>query len=427
MANLLTSFLVGIGFDTSKFDAGLRNVDRGMSQVQGTVLKTSAVLVGAFGLAANSIVSTANRVDQLALKTANMRTSQQYIYNYGNALKFLGGNAEDALSVVTTIESALNNLRLKGELGPLQDLALAGVDISQLTGAANAQDFITALSAQMPGLDKTQRGAVQSALGLSDAALKSLVSGPAALDAALKRSEDITGNLDGLVENSRKLMESSAQFDLVLEGTTNELADKFLPSIVGASEWINKFLTDNRGTISEAIGYAAENAGATAAIGGGASAALIGAGASKLGAKAVGGAVTKAGTAGMVVGGSAIASDILNETLNKYVPGYGEASRGFDKAIMAVTGLERIPSPLEVLFGGMSPSDTAVKPDTAIREQERQMTAAAIAGAVSKVPLSVTNNLTLQLDGQALDAKIVDVTERTAYSTMDDITSTTAR
>lgn len=429
MSNVLTSFLVGVGFDTSKLDEGLRDVDRGMSQVKTTTLKTSAALVGAFGAVASSVVATANRVDGLSLKTANMRTSQQYIYNYGNALKMLGGDAGDALSAVTSIEGALNNLRLKGELGPLQDLALAGVDISKLTGSANAEDFLTALSAQLPGLDKSQRGAVQNALGLSDAALKSLVSGPAALDQAMQRAESLTGNIDGLVDNSRRLMEESAKFGLNMEGINNEIADKFLPSLVGVSTWVNTFISENRGAIGKGISYAADNAAATTTLGASATAALAGAGLSKIGLNTIGGAMTKTGAAGVTIAGAAVGSDILNKTLDNYIPGYGEFSRKFDQMIMDITGVERIITPMELLFGGLTPD--AVKttaPDmSAAREEERQANANAIANAVSNAPVNINQTLKVEIDGKALDAKIVDVTERTAYGTLDDISSTTAR
>lgn len=436
MANVLTSFLIGIGFDTSKLDSGMRDVDGKMGQVKGSALKVSAALVGAFGAAAASVVNTAKNVDQLALKTGNMRTPMQYIYNYGNALKFLGGSAEDALSIVSTIEQTLNNLQLKGELGPLQDLALAGIDISQLTGAKSAEDFLSILSQQVPQLDKNQRGVVQQSLGLSDAALKSLAQGPEAFQASLVRSEELTGNIDELTENSRKLMESAAEFSATIEGLTNELAKKFLPSLVGVSGWMNNFVKENRAGISEAIQYAADNSAATATLGAGATASLIGAGLAKVGLTTVGGAIGSAGTLGVAVAGGAIGANVLNESLGKYVPGYADISRGFDENIRQITGLERIPGPMELIFGGRPNSSAGLSPsDVALPEassgmsaaEERQAAADAVAGALSKSPIKVQSTVNVNLDGQALEAKITEVNERSAHSTLDDLSTTTAR
>lgn len=436
MANVLTSFLIGIGFDTSKLDSGMRDVDSKMGQVKGSALKVSAALVGAFGAAAASVVKTASGVDQLALKTGNMRTPMQYIYNYGNALKFLGGSAEDALGIVSTIEKTLNNLQLKGELGPLQDLALAGIDISQLTNAKSAQEFLSTLSQQVPQLDKTQRGVVQQSLGLSDAALKSLTQGPEAFQASMARSEELSGNLDELTDNSRKLMENSAEFSLAIEGVTNELAKQFLPSLVGVSGWINGFLKENKEGITGAIKYAADNATATAVLGAGATASLLGAGLSKIGLSTIGGAAGGAGTLGVAVAGSAIGANVLNESLGKYVPGYSQASAGFDEALKSVTGLDRIPGPLELIFGGkpnsssgLSPADMPLSDSSGSVSETESRQANALAGALSKAPMKVqsTVNVRVDLDGKPFEDKIVEVNERTAHDTLDDLSTTTAR
>jgi hypothetical protein len=424
---MLTSFLVGIGFDTSGIDAGVRNVDRGMGEVKGSALKISAALVGAFGAAAASVVKTAGEVDQLALKTANMRTSTQFVYNYGNALKSLGGDAADAVAVVGTIEEALNNLRLKGNLGSLQDLGLAGIDTSQLLGAANADEFLRLLSEQMPGLDMGQRGLVQQTMGLSDAALKSLVSGPAAFDDAMKRAESLTGSIEGLTENSRRLMEESARFGQIIEGITNKLAEEFLPSIIGVSGRINSFLMEHRDTIGAGIEYAADNSAAVSALGAGASASLLGAGASKLGMRAVGGAVSKAGTAGMAVAGGAMGADLLNSYLTDNVSWYGKAAAGFDSMLEDVLGVDRIMSPSELLFGGYEPANENIATSQVSREERERSQAQVLANAISRAPIVVQNSMNVQLDGQALEAKITEVTERQAAQAVEDISSTTAR
>lgn len=486
--NVLTSFLIGIGFDTSKIGAGVRDVDRGMGEVKGSVLKTSAAIVGVFGAAAASVVNTAKGVDSLALKTSNLRTSQQYIYNYGNALKMLGGEADDALSSVSNIEKVLANLKLKGELGPLADVGLTGADISRLTNAANGADFLEELSRQVPGMDKQQRGLLKEALGLSDAELKLLAMGPDRRNAELKAAEARTGNVQNLAPDSRLLMEQTARFGQIIEGVSNQLAEKFLPSLIGVSTYVNNFLEAHAREINATTSYLAENAGATALIGSGAATAAIGAAISKLGLSTLGGFASKTGTIGMVAGGSAVGANLTNSALDKYVPGYHNLSQSFDKALMRVTGLPRIPGPLEV-FGlkanttsempvggpdagaanpgyqiqapgpdyqyepgnglhyempnagdqappvitpsaGLTPLDIPRAPEIdrseAIQE-ERDASAKAVAKAVSRIPLKNNIDLTVKLDGRALDSTIQKVSERSAMSALEDLTTTTAR
>lgn len=453
MANVLTSFLIGIGFDTSKLDSGMKDVNSKMDGVKGSALKVSAALVGAFGAAAASVVSTAGKIDQLALKTGNMRTSMQYVYNYGNALKRMGGNAEEAASSISNIETLLNNYHFNGQRGIFDDMAKASIDTLDLVNTYTGEDFLTQLNRQLPGMTKEQRSVTQKTLGLSDAELKTLSQDPAVFQASLAKSEELTGNIEELTENSRKLMENAADFSLTLEGITNELAKEFLPSLVGVSGWINGFLAENKGVINSGIKYAGENAGATAALGAGATASLIGAGLTKVGLATIGGAASVAGAAGVGVAGSAIGANLLNKTLDKYIPGYGEISRGFDENIMQITGLERIPSPLELLFGssptsgaglspsdmrgrepltsgnGLSPSELSANTGAISAEDDRQANADAIAGALSRTPIKVSNTTTVnvELDGRAFDARVIEVNERTAHESLGDLSTTTAR
>lgn len=426
-ARVLKSFLIGLGYDTKGLEAGERRFKSSTSGIKSNALTTSAALVGAFGAAGASIVTTARDVDQLALSTQNLRTSTQSVYNYGNAIRLMGGNASEAVDALQRFEQIQNDLRIKGEAGPVSELAMAGVDVSSLYQTQTGEEFAQALAAMLPGLDEGQRSVVQESLGLSDATFRTLAGGIDGLNKALQDAQSFTGNIEQLTEGSRQLRENQSEFSLIIEGITNELAEKFMPSLIGAGESVNTFLKSIRGDVSGAIDYAAENAGATAALGGSAAAALAGSGASRLGLKAVGGAVRGAGTLGLAVTGSAVASDVLNQSLADYVPGYGAAARSFDEWLMGVTGLERIPSPMELLFGGNSASGSVVPSKS--MEEERQASADALAGALSRAPLKVDNsiNLNVQLDGSALDAKIIDVTEQQSYQALEDMQTTTDR
>jgi hypothetical protein len=463
-SKVLKSFLIGIGYDTKALEAGDKKINASLNGIKSGALSISAALVGAFGASAGSIVGVASRVDKLALSTQNLRTSKNAIYNFGNAVELMGGQATEALDALTKFEEIQNNLRLKGDAGPIGDLATAGLDVSSLYETQTGEEFMRALADMIPKLDEGERAQVQSALGLSDGVFRSLAGGVEQLDATMKKASALTGSVDQLTDESRKLAENASEFGLIIEGIKNELAEEFLPSLVGAGSALNNFLKEYRGEISGVIDYAADNAGATAALGGSATAALTGAAAAKLGLSTVGGAVSKAGTAGVAITGSAIGANVLNRTLDEYVPGYGEASRGFDELLKSATGLDRIQGPMELLFGGESPtyspppseedpqtysgqvirsqedidylnhrdrsaSDSLPPEASSTPEEDRQATAEALAGALSRAPIKMENKLdvTLQLDGQALETKIVQVNERQNYETLSDLKTTTER
>lgn len=465
-SKVLKSFLIGIGYDTKALEAGDKKINASLNGIKSGALSISAVLVGAFGASAGAIVGVADRVDKLAMSTQNLRTSQAAVYSYGNAVKLMGGDAADALDTLQRFEEIQNNLRLKGDAGPIGDLATAGLDVSSLYATNTGEEFMRALAEMIPRLDEGQRAQVQGSLGLSDAVFRSLAGGVEKLDETIKRASGLTGSVDQLTENARKLADNSAEFGLLIEGVSNELADKFLPSLVGAGSALNNFLKDHRPEISGVIDYASDNPEATAAVGASSVAAVVGATLAKLGLGSVGGLISKTGTAGLAITGGAIGSNLINRSLNEHVPGYGDASRGFDDLLKDVTGLDRIQGPMELMFGGdgnptQSPSEFKYeKPQEytgqVIRSQEdidylnhrdrsaadsmppasgttqdedRQADADALAGALSRTPIKVENQLglTVQLDGQALETKITQVNERQNYETLGDLKTTTER
>lgn len=515
-SKVLKSFLIGIGYDTRALEAGDKKINASLNGIKSNALGISAALIGAFGTAAGAVVGVSGRVDKLAMSTQNLRTSMNTVYSFGNAVKLMGGDASEALEAIKGFEEIQNSLRLKGEAGPITDLATAGIDVSSLYKTQTGEEFMRALAEMLPRLDEGQRAQVQSSLGLSDGVFRSLAGGVEKLDADMKRASGLTGSIDQLTDNARKLAENSSEFGLIIEGVKNELAEKFLPSLVGAGSALNNFLKDHRENISDAVSYAADNPAATAALGGSAIASLIGAAAAKLGLNTIGGAVSKAGTAGVAITGSAVGANLLNKGLDEHAPGYSKASRSFDEWLKSVTGLSRIQSPLELMFGGQSSTDSQssssplgregshqeqlpkaadeedgykkiapsqvddlfmgkssqekpsqeadegagyknlVSPqidDLVIAqraarlrlrdgiygnrsaadsappapevtpEEDRQANADALAGALSRNPIKVNNEvgLTIQLDGQALESKITQVNERQNYETLGDL------
>lgn len=441
-SKVLKSFLIGIGYDTKALEAGDKKINASLNGIKSGALSISAALVGAFGASAGAIVGVADRVDKLAMSSQNLRTSQAAVYSYGNALKLMGGDAADAVDTLQRFEEIQNNLRLKGDAGPIGDLATAGVDVSSLYATQTGEEFMRALAEMIPRLDEGQRAQVQSSLGLSDAVFRSLAGGVENLDETMKRASALTGSVDQLTENSRKLADNSAQLGLIIEGVKNELAEKFLPSLIGATEGVNNFLKEYRPEISKGIDVLAENPQATAGIGIGAATTVAGAGLSKIGLGGVGGALKGAGQVGMVISLADLMTPYIDPMFDKLfgvdrAPSSSEAGSGqvvrTQEAIDYLNQRDDTPTeaqrPAESVYGERSAADTMPPAEATSREDERNANADALAGALSRTPIKVENQLglTVQLDGQALETKITQVNERQNFETLGDLKTTTER
>lgn len=423
---VLKSFLIGIGYDTKGLEAGDKKIGASLGNIKSGALGISAALVGAFGASASAIVGVADRVDKLAMSTQNLRTSQAAVYNYGNAIKLMGGDAADAVDTLQRFEEIQNNLRLKGDAGPIGDLAMAGIDVSSLYQTSTGEEFMRAIADMIPKLDEGQRAVVQNSLGLSDGVFRSLAGGVEKLDETMKRANSLTGNIDQLTENSRKLADNSAQLGLAIEGVKNELAEKFLPSLIGASEAVNTFLKEYRPEISKGIDALAENPEATAGIGIGAVATVAGAGLSKVGMNTIGGALKGAGQVGLAISIADLMTPYIDPMFDKLFGverSPSEVDAGAGRVIRSQEDIDYLNHRDRSAYDSLPP-ESGTTPD-----EDRQASADALAGALSRTPIKVENQLgvTLQLDGQALESKIMQVNERQNYETLGDLRTTTER
>ena len=465
-AKVLKSFLIGIGYDTKGLEAGENKITGSLESIKSRSLSLSSSIVGAFSAGAASVAATARSVDRLSASTQNLRTSTNAVYNYGNAIRLMGGDASEALDAIKGFEEIQNNFRLNGEKGPLEDLARAGIDVETLYSTKTGEEFMRALSDMLPNLDEGQRSQVQGALGLSDYTMRAISSGSGKLDELIRKASSLTGPVDGLTENSRKLMESASELGLAVEGIRNELADKFLPSLIGASQAVNSFIKNYRPEISQGIDALANNPEATAGIAAGAAASTAGSILSKFGMGKIGGMLKGAGQLGMMVGISELAVPYIDPMFDKLFgvqrgPESVEAGSGqIIRSKESIDYLNRVygetpaqpgedqnarkdpvflyePEPSnnirqenqDVIFGERSADDTIMPSSGATPYEERQATAEAIAGALTRSPVKVNNQLgvTLQLDGQALETKIIQVNERQNYEALGDLTTTTER
>lgn len=432
MASTLANFLVGIGWQTDDFDKGTKHIESSMQGVKVSVLGISAAILGVFAGVATAAVNTAQRVDQLSLATQNLNTNKQFVTNLGGAMKLMGGDAAAALDEVRGIEEALTNFQLKGDLGKFADLPLAGLsgpEIDTLINAKTASEFLSNLAEIAPNKNNNQKQIIQSSLGLSDATMKAIGGGSQQFEALLQRSQDLTGTIGQLTDNSRKLSDQMAEFGLRMTGITNELTEKTLPGLIGLSTWANQFIEKHRDDISGVIDTVSENPGSTTALGAGAAATTFGALLSKLGLSTIGGAASKAGTAGIIAGGATLATDVVFDTLESKFPGLRSYEQDIDQKARDI-GLGPLVDFSDWLFNSGSAQSPEAMPspykDVTPRSEEDND---ALVKAIQAAKVNVNNsvNLNVSLDGQALDARITEVQERANFSTIDDVRSSTSR
>lgn len=490
MANVITSFLIALGYDTEDLRRGEREINRSMDNVKSGAGVMGAALTSALVGLGKTAVDTANRVNELRLSTNTLRTSAEYVSDYGNAVKSLGGDAGVAASEIGRVETALSNLRNKGDASTFTELAYAGVNVNTLQRAESGGDFMKELARQFPGLSGEQQMMVQQTLGLSPASVDLLRKGETGFQNILNHVHNIAGLSDDLIEKSREYNAALADAQIRWQGIANTISEAVLPEMTTAIEKGSQILTDVIKPMAEENPIAT-GAGLSMTAGG----VAAGVAAPLLGAVGMGGLGAVAGAAAAPVALAGLGTlawnmdqkdvknltgqelpDWLFEKHTVFDESEGELAGGnirkgsfLDKAWnMDQKGLEdltgwkapewlfkpigsdndapnknnmsapRLPSSSDSLSAGYEAekqtymNSSSYAPESTVNDySSAAATGEAIAEKLYKIPLKaeVTNNVDMrvELDGRALDAKITDVQQRNNQMTVDDMQSTTAR
>lgn len=259
MANVITSFLVGIGLDTTDFEKGEKRVSQSMEGIRSSTLAIGSAM-------ASAAIGAGVRVDQLAEKSRKLqdqlyRTNTQttWAQGYGVALRELGGNADDAVGRITGLEERLAAIRM-GDRSFVDTLGPAGFDAGQLSQAKSAQEFITMAADQFSRATHTQQVNMANVLGLTDAEFKLWQQGGTYVTEHSNKLAEQIGYTDSLNQKQYEYSQAWVGLNLELDKAGNTLSNIMLPNMTSlvklANEYagaFNKFAQENPDEANAAV------------------------------------------------------------------------------------------------------------------------------------------------------------------------------
>ncbi|MBR8654193.1 hypothetical protein KDH83_12905 [Achromobacter sp. Marseille-Q0513] len=335
MAKVLQNFLIGVGLDTEKYDKGAKDVESSLGRMRSLVGFTGAAIVGAFGAAGVAAINAGKRVDDSLLKYEKFKTAPAWINSYGNAIASLGGNADEAMAAIATMEAAIAARQysqdgiMPGEI----DLQRAGVDTLALRQTQTGSEMLRELSRQLPSLNKEQQLRVQQTLGFSDAVMRSLRDGVGGLDSAVARAGELYGEFGKATEAAREYNRVLAELNTQFQGIGETLADKMLPSFTGILKSTSDFISSSREAIGSAGDVAAKSPVGSALVTGSAGAAVVGGGLRAVGMSTLGKGLTRLSPYGLAIGSGMLAWDAKPEDIEG-LTGYKPPSYIFENTPM---------------------------------------------------------------------------------------------
>lgn len=243
MSDVISSFLVGIGIQYD--DSGSKKFNESLSGIESATLRASSVLASAFTAAGAVIDNNARHIANVNLEAGRMSASSLYVLQYGAAIQRMGGNADDAIQNLQTLDRIMDDLHTRGRSDTLNELAQAGFNVSYLSQATDAPDLNERIANEYSHANASQRRVASGILG-TDAATANLYAGGGDY---LRQQIDDAGNLTNinqqLIDQSAKYNQNLRDAQTAWDGLVNTATQQYLPildSIAQKSEQAFKSL-----------------------------------------------------------------------------------------------------------------------------------------------------------------------------------------
>lgn len=437
MAKVLTSFLVGLGIDYD--NKGEKEAEKGLDSVKSQALQVGKVLAGAFG-AKKLTFDFAEANDRLGKFVEVYGGSVSDIRALGIALEKEGGSFDSIFSNLANLEQMRAGL-LVGETGAYEQAAIAGLDPSIITNASNAQDAFERLSDAFAGMSREQRLNAGNALGFDDATIRLLAGGSLELNRIIEQQQKIRNVTAGMTQDAAEFNDAWIDMTEAFGQLGDTVSTKVLPPLTDLMNLTTELLTSNKewtddllvglGAVAVSLGVVktgmaalklgkvlggpggmANAAGCGCGIGGpggkGGKSPMIGEGRNLIG---------RAGAVGLAAwGGYEVGSVLYEQVLPQVVKdGAGNLTTSF----MAALGNEEAKATLDRMKAyRLSTGEIPAQMDHASRRRESRTENR------SSQTMNQNVNVTLELDGDVLTRKVIEVGERNNQTTLNDLQTT---
>ena len=460
MSNVLTNFLVGLGYDTTGLKKGESDMTSSLDGLKSKALQMGSVVAGAFGF--KSLTSDfAQNADKFGRFSQVFGNTAADIAAMGHAAESQGGSMDGMLSQLSELEKKRASI-FTGDTGWMAGAAKAGINPNIITGASNATEAMLNLADAFAKMDPQKRLNAASALGFDNSTIMLLSKGRDGVQQLTDHFNKLNPMTNQMTESAREFSVQMADLENNVEGAAGKISEKLLPAvnqIVGAT---NKWVEANRGLINQKLGgigsTIADNFAAIAA-----SATLLATG-STLGTlaklasyiPAIGGGLATAAAAASkltTIGGIGAASvalgGILTDQLKKVLgpEEFAKYDEKVTRAIYETTGYDptpgnvlskeprkpkpdltdKIPVNIDYLQGRYNTAPQSYYP---MNNQPLSSTAAGQTNGSSQSnpqPIHIRTEVPLILDGREIKRVVTDHTMEQNRTTLDDIKSTTER
>lgn len=428
MANTIANFLVGLGLDTTDFEKGAKQVDSGIDNIKSSALQLAALGASAFG-AQQLTFGFAQATDQIGKFSRVFSILPDDVAAFGRALEHEGGSLAAFMSQIENLERM--RAATPDEIGGLFARAgIVGVDPSVILNAQNATEAYLNLADVFVNLSQKQRLTAAELFGLDEASIRLLSAGRSEVEKLVDRERQLRPVTQQMTTEAARFNDVTQDLKTNIGSVADTISVNLLPVLSSVVEDMNGWLEVNKEFINSNINTVLEpmedNIAGIAAAGG-----LLASGGLLAGLAGmarhvplIGGGLAAAATAaarittiGAAATAATVGASVIDEQLSQSSM-YRDLDERFTKFIFDLTGFDVSRGNV---FEGQTPAYWNSSGNAGLVSPYQAGGSGQTRPQYSTQPIQVN----LMLDGQVIDQRVIDVTERQYEDTINDITSST--
>ncbi len=241
MANTISNFLVGIGFDFD--ESGAKKVDSSIDHIKSTALQAGAAVAGAFGIKALT-ADFAHSYDTLGKFSEVFGLIPDDVAAMGRALQSEGGSLGSFMSQIEGIEKMRAGL-LTGDADWIARAGIAGIDPSVITSAENATEAYANLAGQFQRMTTQQRMNAADALGLDEASIRLLSKGRGEFDSLVEKMRNIRPVTEEMTEEAAEFNDQWLMMSERIGHSADVASTKLLPAVNNVLDGMGDWYDEN--------------------------------------------------------------------------------------------------------------------------------------------------------------------------------------
>ena len=242
MANVISSLLVGIGFDFDKKSA--KEVDKGIDGIKSKALQLGAVVAGAYGIK-KLATDFADSADMLGKFSETFGGTASDIQALGSALTTEGGSLESFMGQLESLERARARIKV-GDVAFFAPAGKAGLNPNDIANAESATDAYIGLADAFARMNRQECINAAEALGLDSSSIRLLSQGRESVDLLVEKYKTIRPLTDQMTGSAAEFNRQWVEVKANLSGIADTIGSELLPVINDVTMGINEWFSSDR-------------------------------------------------------------------------------------------------------------------------------------------------------------------------------------